>query len=403
MNKLFKAAIIGGGASGILCATELLTGEDCLNGEDVVILERNDRVGKKLVATGNGQGNLTNAVVSAKNYSGDPAFIDAFIGQVKSVNLTRYFEKLGIITEQGEHGRIYPVSRQANSVSDVLRDYLKFKNCTVKTDFKAENVVFKGGAFAVRSNNGETVTAEKVVLAVGGKAAKQFGTDGQGYALATAFSHKLTPLYPSLVQIKTEKDLIRGLKGIKQNAEVLLSDGKSPVKRASGDLLFTEYGVSGNAAFQVSDKIATLKDPALTVDFLPQFTIDKLESVLAERVKGGFIPRSEILNGLVHKRIGETVMKICDGDISRAAKTVKGFTLKVVGTLGFDYAQTTKGGIETDGVIPDTYESRYRKGLYITGETLDVDGECGGYNLTFAFKSGITAARAIKNSKKTEF
>ena len=133
MNKIFKAAIVGGGASGLLCAVELLSGDNRLKGEDVVILERNDRVGKKLIATGNGQGNLTNVSISAENYSGNPAFISAFIEQVKNVNLTEYLKKFGIITEKDEIGRIYPVSRQAKSVLDILRAYLIGNNC--KTNF----------------------------------------------------------------------------------------------------------------------------------------------------------------------------------------------------------------------------------------------------------------------------
>ncbi|MBR0189954.1 MAG: aminoacetone oxidase family FAD-binding enzyme [Clostridia bacterium] len=400
MNKIYKAAIIGGGASGLLCAAELLSGENRLKGGDVVILERNDRVGKKLIATGNGQGNLTNAEISAENYSGDSAFIKTFIEQSKLVNLTEYFKNLGIITEKDESGRIYPVSRQANSVLDILRAYLIGNNCTIITGFKANKITERGGVFTVSAENGEKITAENVVLAVGGKAAKQFGTDGQAYALATAFNHKLTPLFPSLVQLKTEKEPIKGLKGIKLNATVALFDGNTFIKKASGDLLFTDYGVSGNTVFKISDKAATLKNPVLKIDFLPQFTDKELSEILAKRTRDGFMSKTDILNGLVHKKLGETIVKQSGGDLARTIKTVKSFTVKVTGTLGFDYAQTTKGGIDTADIHPHSYESKLQKGLYITGEMLDVDGECGGYNLTFAFISGIIAARSIKNKFK---
>ena len=397
MNKIFKAAIIGGGASGLLCAAELLSDKNRLRGGDVVILERNDRVGKKLIATGNGQGNLTNAYVSAENYSGASAFISTFIEQSKLVNLTEYLKNLGIITEMDESGRIYPVSRQANSVLDILRAYLIGNNCTVITGFKAIDVLNENGAFTVFSENGEKITAENIVLATGGKAAKQFGTDGSGYKLATGFSHKLTPLFPSLVQLKTEKEQIKGLKGIKSNATVSLFDGNAFVKKASGDLLFTDYGVSGNTVFKISDKAVTLKNPVLKIDFLPQFTEKELSEILAKRTRDGFMSKTDILNGLTHKKLGETIVKLSGGDLERIIKTVKSFEIKVTGTLGFDYAQTTKGGIVTADIFPDTYESKLQNGLYITGEMLDVDGECGGYNLTFAFISGIIAARSIKN------
>ena len=398
MNRIFKVAIIGGGASGLLCATELLLGRNALNGSEVAILERNDRVGKKLVATGNGQGNISNVSVSSKNYSGDPAFISFFIEQFKDINPVRYLERLGIFTEADEVGRIYPVSRQANSVLDIIREYLVSKNCTVFTGFKATEVKENGGIFTVKAENGDIICAKSVVFAFGGKAAKQFGTDGSSYSLATAFNHKLTPLYPSLVQLKTDKTLIKGLKGIKENATISLYDGNKFIKRAEGDFMFTDYGVSGNAVFKVSDKVAGLTEPILKVDFLPRFTLKTIIDLLETRLKQGFIPKSDLLNGLVHKKLGEMIVKDAKQDIVHIAETVKAFTLKVVGTLGFDYAQTTKGGIKTQDVDPETYESKLKNGLYMIGEMLDVDGECGGYNLTFAFTSGITAARAVKKN-----
>ena len=399
MNKLFKAAIVGGGASGLLCAVELLSGDNRLKGEDVVILERNDRVGKKLIATGNGQGNLTNVSISAENYSGNPAFISKFIEQVKNVNLTEYLKNFGVITEKDEIGRIYPISRQANSVLDILRAYLIGNNCTVVTGYKAVNIAEQNGVFSILSESGEKITAENVVLAIGGKAAKQFGTDGQSYSLAVNFGHTLTPLYPSLVQLKTDKEPIRGLKGIKSNAVVSLCDGDALVKKATGDLLFTDYGVSGNAVFKISDKVADLKEPTLKIDFLPSLTDKSLTAIIEKRLSDGFIPKNDILNGLINKKIGETIVKSAFGNLDGIIKSVKAFKIKVTGTLGFDYAQTTKGGVKTAEINPDTYESKLKKGLYITGETLDITGECGGYNLTFAFVSGIFAARAIKNNK----
>lgn len=398
MNKLFKVALIGGGASGLLSAVELLTGENALSGQDVVILERNDRLGKKLVATGNGQGNLSNANLAAENYSGDTAFISEFIKQFHFINPVSYLENLGIITEKDETGRIYPVSRQANSILDIIRQYLGSKNCTVITGFKAASVKPCADGFSIVSEKGDKIAAQKVILAAGGKAAKQFGTDGFAYSLATAFSHKLTPLYPSLVQLKTEKELIKGLKGIKHNVSLTIYDGEKPIKTTAGDLLFTDFGVSGNAVFKVSDKVQTLKNPVLNIDFVPNFSETALINILKKRKAQGFIPPRELLNGIVHKKLGETVYKLCGDDIERTVKAVKEFKLSVVGTLGFDYAQTTKGGIKTQDICPETYESKLQKGLYLVGEILDVDGECGGYNLAFAFTSGLAAAKAVKSA-----
>lgn len=396
MNKLFKVAVLGGGASGLLAATELLTGDSALLGREVAILERNDRLGKKLVATGNGQGNLSNAKLSSINYSGAADFISAFIEQFNKINPVSYLNKLGIVTENDEAGRIYPVSRQASSVLDILRQYLESKNCTAITGFKAISVKPCADGFKIVSEKGDIITAQKVIIAAGGKAAKQFGTDGSAYSLLAEFSHKLTPLYPSLVQLKTEKELIKGLKGIKHNVALQLFDCEKPIKFATGDLLFTDFGVSGNAVFKISDKIQTLQNPILIIDFVPNFSEPELKNILINRKKQGYIPTRELLNGIVHKKLGETIYKLCNNDIDKTAKTVKSFALKIVGTLGFDYAQTTKGGINTQDINPETYESKLQKGLYVVGEILDVDGECGGYNLTFAFTSGIAAAKAVK-------
>ncbi|MBO4251761.1 MAG: aminoacetone oxidase family FAD-binding enzyme [Clostridia bacterium] len=400
MNKLFKVAVLGGGASGLLSAVELLSGDNALSGKDVVILERTDRVGKKLVATGNGQGNLSNVKISIDNYSGSQSFILSFIENFKRIKPVLYLKNLGIITEADETGRIYPVSRQANSVLDIIRQYLLSKNCNVITDFKAVGVKADSIGFNIISERGEMLTAEKVVLAVGGKAAKQFGTDGTSYALATAFGHKLTSLYPSLVQLKTEKESIKGLKGIKHNVALTLTDGEKPVKTATGDLLFTDFGVSGNVVFKVSDKVQILEDPTLNIDFVPSISEAVLVNILKRRKEQGFIPQKELLNGIVHKKLGEKIFALCGNDVIKTAKAIKCFKLKVVGTLGFDYAQTTKGGIKTDDINPETFESKLQKGLYIVGEMLDVDGECGGYNLTFAFTSGIAAAKAVKTALK---
>ena len=398
MNKVFKAAVIGGGSAGLLCAVELLSGKDRFRGEDVIVLERNDRTGKKLVATGNGQGNLSNAALSAENYSGDREFVSAFIGQFKSINLVLYLENIGIITEKDESGRIYPVSRQANSVLDIIRAYLISKNCTCKTGFKAVKIQKNGALFYIFSENGEKIVAENVLLAAGGKAAKQFGTDGSAYALATTFGHKITPLYPSLVQLKTEKEPVKGLKGIKHNVKAALFDADRCIKQSAGDLLFTDYGVSGNAVFKLSDKVAELKNPLLKIDFLPDFTEVKLGEIIKERINKGYFPQTDILNGLVHKKLGENIAKHSHGDLKVIISGVKSYKIKIQGTLGFDYAQTTKGGVDTEDVNSETYESKLCRGLYIVGEMLDIDGECGGYNLTFAFVSGITAAKSVKTN-----
>ncbi|MBQ9756572.1 MAG: aminoacetone oxidase family FAD-binding enzyme [Clostridia bacterium] len=397
MQNSYKTIIVGGGASGLLCAVELLSGETALNGKDVCIIERTDRVGKKLIATGNGQGNLCNANFSLDFYHGENGFIRIFADLAEKINLRNYLENLGVPLTVAKDGKIYPLSKQASSVLDVIRAFLEDKGVVVITDTKIEKITEKDGLFTLFSDN-KKFYAEKVVLAVGGKSAKQFGTDGSSYSLATSFGHKLTELYPSLVQLKTDLTNIRGLKGLKETVKLTAYDGERELKSSAGEILFTEYGVSGNAVFQVSGYLTDVKNPKLKVEFLPEYTKEEVENMLAFRESKGYFKGELLLAGIVNKRIGQAVVKSANSKgAKQIAHALKNFVLTVVGDLGFNYSQVTKGGIQTSSVNPFTMESKLARNLYLTGEVLDVDGDCGGYNLTFAFVSGILSARAIKS------
>ena len=399
MKKVYRAAIVGGGSAGLMSAVELLYGFNALNGEDVVVIEKNDRVGKKLIATGNGQGNLTNSNITEQNYYGDNEFIRSFIESVKEIDLEEYFYKLGIPLYTSKDGKKYPLSRQANSFLDIIRIYLQEKRCQVYTNAQVKKITKKGNLFILSIQNGD-ITAENVIFATGGKTAKQFGTDGTAYALVENFGHFVTPLYPSLVQLKCDLSNIKGLKGLKEIAKVTaLSNGKE-LKTAVGDVLFTEYGVSGNSIFQVSGHLTNAINPVLKIEFLPELTISEVEKMLSDRETNGLFGENRLL-GMVNKRIGQAILKTAKSQSAKdVAKALKEFTLKVTGNLGFNYAQVTKGGIKTENINPKTMESKLVKGLYIVGEALDVDGDCGGYNLTFAFVSGIISAKNIKRSLK---
>lgn len=398
MEKTFSVAIIGGGASGLLCAVELLRGKNAINGKDIVILERTDRVGKKLIATGNGQGNLSNANFDKEYYHGNKEFIEQFIKTAREIDIERYFNQLGIPFYTDEKGRKYPLSRQASAVLDIFREILSQNGVKVITDFYASDVKKTKNGFEVQSLT-QKILAKKVVVACGGSAGKQFGTDGTSYHLLEKFGHKCTPLYPSLVQVKTELEKIRGLKGLKEYARVYALDGEKELKSQAGDVLFTEYGVSGNTVFTVSGYLATAKNPVIRIEFLPDFSLEETEKLLEERSKSINLESLNVLCGIVNKKIGERLVKNINSTKPKdLAKLLKDFRLKVSGNLGFNYAQVTKGGIKTDQIDEKTYQSKLVDGLYLTGEVLDVDGDCGGYNLTFAFCSGILSAKSIKDS-----
>lgn len=398
MNKIYKVAVIGGGASGLMCAVDLCSDKNALSGSDVLILERNDRVGKKLIATGNGQGNLMNEHFGVENYRGERSFIEKFVRLAKEIDLEKYLSDLGIPLCTLKDGKMYPLSRQANSVLDSLRAYLSFKGCVTQTEAFVKGVKSKKDYFVLTTDNGDYF-AEKVVMATGGMAAKQFGTDGSSYLLAERFGHKKTNLYPALVQLKTETNAIKGLKGLKEVASVTAYKNGKPLKTCVGDLLFTDYGVSGNTVFQLSSVFDGMGEEYLSVEFLPELSIEKLVEIITKRQSLEHIDNNEVLSGILNKRVGQAVLKASKSNqATDIAHAVKNFKLKITGNLGFNYAQVTKGGIATKDVNPLTMESKLVKDFYLVGETLDVDGDCGGYNVTFAFVSGIIASRAIKDN-----
>lgn len=397
MQKSYKVAIVGGGASGLMTAVELVCGEYAFSGKDIVILERNDRVGKKLIATGNGQGNLTNAHLRLQNYRGEQKFVCSFLEKENQIDLSCYLENLGIPLCTLTGGKKYPLSRQASSVLDVIRAFLDEKGVETRVNSKVVDIKNKNGVFVLDTESGK-VFAEKVVLSFGGAAAKQFGTDGSSYILAERFGHKKTALYPSLVQLKTKTDYIRGLKGLKETAKVTLIVNEKPLSTSVGDLLFTDFGVSGSTVFQVSAGYSGQENAKLKIEFLPELSVEQITEILVKRKSLKYFDDQTLLSGILNKRIGQAVLKYANSfDCEKVASAIKNFALKVTGTLGFDYAQVTKGGIKTCDIDENTFESKLQKGLYIVGEALDVDGDCGGYNLAFAFTSAIVAARGIKN------
>ena len=395
-----KTAIIGGGASGLILAASLTQ-----KGEDVLVLERNDRVGKKLSATGNGQGNITNlAVTQTEYFSSSPAGgarAHTIINDFDDKSLSAFFERLGVPLIADERGREYPAGRQASALTDALRFYLAEKGVRVQTNARVNAIKKQGEKWEITAESG-VFEAETVVLCTGGKAAKNFGTDGTAYALATALGHTVTPLTPSLVQLKTDTVHTKTLKGIRAAdaglTAVWTEKGKTQKTDLTGDIIFTDYGVSGDAVFRISAFITDKLSSAVTlyIDFLPNFTEERLFTLLTEKRKTfKALAQNELLGGVLNNQIGRAVLKRANGDIKEAVKLVKAFPLQVTGTLGFDYAQVTKGGIPLNEA-DENLQSKYAKGLYFAGEILDIDGQCGGFNLQWAYSSARTVAKAIE-------
>lgn len=387
-------AIVGGGASGLFCANRLDETK-----EKVVVFERLDRVGKKLSATGNGQGNLTNAAVGSTAYfshaNNGAERVSALIRKHGKDAFISFIQSLGGLCLQDERGRVYPTSRQASSVTDLLRHAAHRRGVEVRLSQTVKGLEKSGEGFVLtvqKDGRDEKIFAEKVVLCAGGKAAKNFGTDGSGYSLATALGHTVTPTYPSLVQLKTDVTWTKTLKGIRvQDCGVrVLQRGKERL-RLQGDVIFTDYGVSGDGVFRASAYIAdSLADGQVTLslDFLPQIALEELSACLQGN-RG-----EEPLCGVVNNQIGRAILRRSAEEGKSVCALVKDFPLRVTGSLGFDYAQVTKGGVSFDEV-DDTLQSVYAKGLYFAGEVLDVDGPCGGFNLQWAYTSACVVADAI--------
>lgn len=384
----YDVTIIGGGASGLACAVQLNKSSKNLK---ICLLDAGDRLGKKLAATGNGQGNISNLEMTAEHFHGGNT---ALVEKIACGDPYEGAKIFSCLFAADEKGRVYPAGRQASALVDDLMNSLKDSSIDIFTGERVEKIKKTKDGFEVCRSSGQVIKTKIIVLCVGGKAQKQFKTDGSAYALATSFGHTLTPLYPSLVQLKTGTSHIKTLKGIRVDCKISAFYGEKLLNTVRGDVIFTDYGVSGNAAFSISSCVADKQGVTLSIEFLPDFSFDEIEKSIALRKKAGY-ERSELLSGTLHNQVGRAVIKRAGTDNPTIiTQTLKNFTLPVLGTLGFDYAQVTKGGINMNEVT-DELESKLVKNLFFAGEVLDVDGDCGGYNLQWAFTSGKAAANAV--------
>ena len=318
-------------------------------------------------------------------------------------SIISFFSSLGVSVGT-EGNRVYPSSMQASSLLDMMRLRLGYLKTGIATSSECLDIKPQKNGFCLKTT-GEDVFAERVIFAAGGKAGKQYGTDGTAFSLLQKLGVKITGLYPAIVQLKTDTDYIKGLKNLKEKALVSAYDGDKFLKSFYGDVLFTDYGVSGNATFYLSSYLTGAKNPVLKIEFTDK-TESELYGFLVEKVKNlPYITADDLLTGVVNKQIGRAIVKrsgagdTSDKSLEKIAKTAKNFTLNVRGTLGFDYAQVTRGGVswkELDG----NFECKKVRGLFVTGEAVDVDGDCGGYNLQWAFSSAMVAADKIIDENK---
>ncbi len=394
-----KTAIIGGGASGMVAAITAAR-----LGARVTVYERTDRVGKKILATGNGRCNMTNINADESHYFGkNKRFVRGALMRYDVDSTLDFFRELGIVTKTEDEGKVYPYSSQASSVLDVLRFEMERLGIEIVTGFEVSNILPSKNGFEIVSYNGERRRCDKVIVAAGGKASPQLGSNGSGYDLVKRLGHTITPLFPALVQIKTETGFVKPLKGIKTDARITIVKNDKQTRSEEGELLFTEYGISGPPVFKASVEVCGEKNVSVVIDLMPEYNIEEIEKMLRSR-KNGAVTLENYLVGMLNKRLGQTLIKhvgisplsrrsdsLSNEEIRRIASGIKVLTLKCEGTMSWNNAQATMGGVNVNEVSPSTMESKLVKGLYITGELLDVCGDCGGYNLQWAWSSGMAA------------
>ncbi len=391
--------IIGAGASGMAAA---ISAAQC--GENqVVVFERQARVGRKLQATGNGRCNLTNLNAAARYYHGEMAeFALPALERFPVQETLDWFRSLGLYTVSEESGRVYPYSDQANSVVDVLRFALEKENICLKTGFEVTKVKKTADGFIVSSKE-ESCGCDKLIIACGGIAGTKLGGSLSGYKLLQSFGHKITKLRPSLVQLKSSWSGCNALKGVRANCHAAIMHEGQPCAESRGELQFTEYGLSGPVIFEISrDVCQTAGQWFCRLDLLPQEDAKMLEKELLRR-KARSLPLDELLTGMLHNRLGRVLTQaagirnhkntaeLTNDDIQALCRVIKSFDVALTEPLGMDSAQVTAGGITTDEFSPNTMESRLVPGLYACGEVLDIDGDCGGFNLQWAWSSGRMA------------
>ncbi|QSX06982.1 NAD(P)/FAD-dependent oxidoreductase [Sedimentibacter sp. zth1] len=399
-----RVAIIGGGASGLMAAIVAAK-----NNADVTIYEKSNRVGKKILATGNGRCNYTNINTSVNNYHGKNVDIINDVLDIFSVqNTLDFFEDIGIYPYFDESGKVYPYSLQASSVLDNLRLEAVKHNVKELTECNIRNLRKSKGQFDIITDD-KIYNADKIIICTGGRAGSQFGCSGDGYKMADSLGHKTVTTFPALVQLKLESVFLKKISGVRYEGAVTSFVNSKVIRKEDGEILFTDYGISGPPVLQLSretiEKLNTGQKVYLQVDSFPNLSKNELFELLKERfIKLKDRSLADTLIGLLNKKLIPVVLsealnnykdltysKLNKKQIYSIVNILKEWKFRVIGHNGWNQAQTTAGGVSLENIDINTFESKKVKGLYFAGEILDIDGDCGGFNLQFAWSSGYIA------------
>lgn len=408
-----RVGIVGGGASGMTAAIFAARA-----GADVTIYERNERVGKKILATGNGKCNFSNEAMGKEAYNGSgAAIVEAALAQFGVASTKAFFEQIGLRIKD-RNGYLYPASEQAAAVLDVLRYEVGRLGVRVHTGCQIIRIEKRKQEIILEAADGEESKLDSVVLSCGGKAAPKTGSDGAGLLLAAGLGHRIVETVPALTALRCEGDFWKSVAGVRCDAKVtLFTDGKL-CREECGEVQMTDYGISGIPVFQLSRAAAYAlkeqKEAVAEIDFLPDLEAEQEELFWKARWdRQGWQTMEQFLTGIVNKKIGLLLLKIAGigatGEASRVPekkrnelkKLFRRFTVRVKRVNSYEQAQVCAGGVDC-AELTGQLESKKAAGVYFAGEIVDIDGRCGGYNLQWAWTSGAIAGTAAAGGSSCE-
>lgn len=414
--EVFDVVVIGGGAAGLMAA---ISAARC--GVQTMILEHKEKTGKKLLSTGNGKCNYTNARQGVSYYRGeDPAFVVSAFKQFGFEETVAFFEEIGVVPKV-KNGYYYPASEQAQAVLDVLRLEANFLRVREVCNCNILDVCKTGELFYIKTNCGHFAT-KSLIFATGLLAAPKSGSDGSAFQYIEAFGHHFVDVVPALVPLQGKQAFFKNLAGIRAEMNATLFVENIQIAADRGELQLTDYGVSGIPIFQLSrfatKALAERKKVHILIDFLPDNTCEEVTALFERRLHKVTQKKTvcECFVGLFNRKLievllkeagiglGDSPKKLAMEQIERLAKVAKALRVDVTGSKSFEQAQVCAGGISTAELCADTMESTLIKGLFFAGEVIDIDGMCGGYNLQWAWSSGFVAgenaAKRIMNEEQ---
>lgn len=403
-----RVIVVGGGASGLVSAIFA-----SMNGNEVTILERNSFYGKKILVTGNGKCNYWNADQDISHYhSTDLELLSKIVTPEIQEKVLAFFDMLGIVPKI-KNGYYYPYSNQATSIQTALILQAQLSGVKFVNNVYVQSITKENNIYHIETSNG-LFLADRVIMATGSKASPKTGSDGNGYNLITRLGHSIIKPLPALVQLNGDGKHFKDWAGIRQDVTVRLIEDDHFVREETGEIILTDYGISGICVMQLSGMVAkgleANKSECILINFVPWLTSNENEfiewmNVRTKRVKRRTV--RQLLDGILNYKLVNLMVKESKIDPDSQwqelnansklllAKNIVSFEQKIISTHTFDKAQVCSGGVPLTEINPHTMESLKNKGLYIIGELLDVDGDCGGYNLGFAWISGILAGNAI--------